>query len=48
MEFGELKGMQWQCMDALNMTFPKHSFDVCIDKGMIDAIMWYARFQIVH
>lgn len=40
-EFAQMPSMQWLCMDALKMNFPIHSFDACIDKGMLDAIMWY-------
>jgi len=34
-----LVGLEWQVMDALDMTFESNSFDVVIEKGTIDALM---------
>ena len=32
-------GMQWRCMDATSMTFSPRSFDVILDKGLLDALL---------
>lgn len=37
-QYGDLKKMTWQTMDATALTFPDDSFDVVIEKGMFDAL----------
>jgi len=31
--------MRWDVMDVKNMTYPNETFDVCIDKGTMDALV---------
>ena len=33
--------MRWEIMDACNMSYEDQSFDVVIDKSLIDTIMCY-------
>lgn len=32
-------GMSWVCMDARRLAFPDSSFDVVMEKGMLDAML---------